>query len=229
MAVAAVQQAQEPQSDSGQRVRKMLIALLIGLILLMAALGTATVFSLRSMKAAFNESTDSIAKKVALLGDLSARRADMKMTIRGMIMYTYRGNPAQIDVDRKNYNRAADQFESDLKELKPLVASQEGDEALARLQTDLGLYKGHFTEIDVLCRLGQANEATDYALGKIRGVTDDMLHTIEGLNRMQSDLLEKDKQQVATAYRRTILTSCVVLLLALLVGFCIHDALVGLM
>jgi len=194
--------------------KKLTVAFIV-LLSLLVVLGGILALSFGTMKSAFDHSVD---KKTMVIAELGTLRADMKMSIRGMIMYTYRGNPAQIEVDRKAFHRAAQQFAKDLKELKPLLETEQERQAVERLETLLPVYEKHFSNIDDLCKAGQSHEATDYALGKIRDVTDGMLKSIQLLEKSLASRFESDRDRVKKTLGYSGVAGAVNFLAALLVA-----------
>jgi methyl-accepting chemotaxis protein/methyl-accepting chemotaxis protein-1 (serine sensor receptor) len=196
-----------------------IILCFVAFLLLFVVLSGVAYSTFHNMKNAFDNSVDNTAKKVFLLNDLSSQRASMKMSIRGMIMYTFKDNSTQAEVDRKAFHQGVEQFSKDLSELKPLITTEDGQQSIAKLEADVPVYQAHFAEIDKLCRDGKAGDAADYALSQIRAVTDDMASQIELMNRHTGDVFGHDRRTIQESFSSFNVVGGVMSALGVLVGF----------
>ena len=100
-----------------------------------------------ALGAAYDNTANNTARKIELAAIINKSGSDMAAGQRGMVLGTYAKNPAFTASARQLYEDNSSKMKQALAEVEPLLVSEEGRQAAARLDSDLAQWLPNFSEI----------------------------------------------------------------------------------
>jgi hypothetical protein len=114
---------------------------------LTAGLGLRTV---GSVGAAFDNTANSTARKIELAAVINKSDSDMAVGHRGVVLGAYAKNPAYAAAARQVFQESSTKLKHALADMQPLLTTEEGRQATARIESELAQWLAAFSEIERL-------------------------------------------------------------------------------
>ena len=126
------------------------------------ALALTAWFGLRTigdMGAAYDNTATVTARKIELAAVINKAGSDMAAGQRGLVVGTYAKNPAFAEAARQSFEESSARLKQALAEVEPLLRTEEGRQASARLESDLSQWLPAFSELARQSGAGDADGA----------------------------------------------------------------------
>ncbi len=186
-----------------------------GVILL--AISLFSLKTLGEMSERFSVAVGHTVRKIKLAGDLDTSRAEMAAAQRGMIMFAYNKNTAEMDRWKRRFQEDGAAFEKTLAEMRTLLVTQEGRTLAETIKSKFDEWRAEFPRLEQSCRNGQPEEAVQHIQVRIMGIYESLAHDVDSLQKTAQALLDKDVQLARDEYSRS--RSITIALFLLAAGF----------
>lgn len=154
----------------------------------LAVLAWGTFWLSNQMDSGIHDSA-TVTHKATLTSTVTNARSEMNAALRGIVVYTYTNVPSEVEQSHAGFMKNADQVDQALAGMKPLLVTDEEQQAVARMAADLQQWRAKTEEVYQLCQKGEPQNAMMLAKNTIRPLTDD-------LAAAESDLTERQAKQM---------------------------------
>ncbi|HTW65269.1 MAG TPA: methyl-accepting chemotaxis protein [Bryobacteraceae bacterium] len=128
-------------------------------LLVVASLAGAYLYSVGSLGGELRTATDVTAKKVFLISELEGQLFRMRSCQRGVMLFAMHNLPQKVASNKEEFESRAAGVESILAQLSPLLVTGQGKKDLESLQTELPNFKNYFEQVAAAAMAGDARGA----------------------------------------------------------------------
>ena len=163
-------------------------------VLLVVALGLAGsgLYWVGSMKGTFDEVMNKTARKVILIGDLQADLFRMRSCQRGVMLFAMHNLSEKVRSNKEEFEARASHTEEAMREIKPLLVTEEGRRIHAEMEAELPEFKGYFEKVAAASMAGKHADA-------LQEYTEHSVKTLDLLEKASAALLETQKRLMTEA------------------------------
>lgn len=202
---------------SKMTIGKKLMLGIAAILLIAAGLGAAYLYSTASLAAELKSATDVTAKKVFLISALEGQLFRMRSCQRGVMLFTLYKIPDKVTANKQEFESRAAGVEDILRQIEPLLSTEQGKKDRAFLQSELPNFKGYFEQVAAASRAGDLQGALRiYNDNSNKSLTalEESAHDLVGL---QKQLMQQASERGAAASSRAHWTAYLLLLAGLMV------------
>ena len=188
---------------------------------------------LRSLNRELTIATGKTAVKLDLVNAARARAWEMIASNRGMFISGFRQDQAGIDARARSWNAAFKRTVEQINEMRPLIATEEGGQDLAKFESALAKYEKVSAELLRLCRENKLQQVETDVNPKVQEFENVTEETLDHLKNVQRKLLKDSQAHAASIGSQSLLVSIVlnclmlaIVIVAVLLVRAIHRTLV---
>jgi methyl-accepting chemotaxis protein len=185
---------------------------------LMMIMGVTSLNSINNLNAELVTATTTSARRITLMGLIDAAGSDMLAGMRGMVMFTFGKEPAKVDLARKQFQTAAETWQSAMDEIRPLIIRQEARQLLSQLQSELTEWRGVIGEVDNAASHGDPEGAMRIAVTKGLPIYNANCRDAARFRQIQDENLAAQRAAGASVYSLSRWIAFAGLFLSLLTG-----------
>jgi methyl-accepting chemotaxis protein/methyl-accepting chemotaxis protein-1 (serine sensor receptor) len=174
--------------------RKLMLAF-TGLITLLVVLSFAFLSAVGTLKENFDTAVDKTARKISLSATLDAAESDMLAWQRGMMLYAFTKDSAQVETAKQRFREAAEIANRSVEEIRPLLVDEEGRRLVENTMSGLGSWVAAFAEQDRLCAAGDPSAAVTYGAQHVVRIYEALSTDSTRLSEIQSNRLRENRAQ----------------------------------
>lgn len=174
---------------------KKMVIVFSALLLVIAAMAVAYLYSVSGLGGELKSATDVTAKKVFLITELEGQLFRMRSCQRGVMLFAMYKVPDKVAANKQEFESRAAGVEDIFTQLAPLLQLEQGKKDLAFLQSELPNFKGFFEQVVA------ASAAGDFQ-GALRIYNDSSNKSLTALEASAHDLAELQKQLTQQASER---------------------------
>ena len=189
---------------------------------LMVVTGLTSLNSINNLNTELVTATTTSARRITLMGLIDAASSDMLAGMRGMVLFTFAKEPAKVETCRKQFQDAADLWQSSLNELRPLLIRQEARQIADQLQSELTEWRGVIGEVDKGGSHGDPDDAMRIEVAKGMPLFAANTRDTARFSQLQDENLANQRAVGASIYSSSRWTAFAGLLLSLLTGVIIQ-------
>jgi len=203
---------------SGMTVVKKLMAAYCAMLVLMLGLAYSTLSSVGSLGAELYTSTTATARKADLIGQIGLGIANMSRAQRGLVLYSLMKDSAKADEVVRPFMTAADNIDRALTELKPMLVTVRGKQAVDRISMDLSAWRPLLTGLRRFCAEQRFDSELKATIDKMVAYGVDASKANDELAQAQRDLFAASAIRAAEETSRSRWIAIVLVVLCLAIG-----------
>lgn len=116
-------------------------------------------FSVSALGRRLDEAIDVTARKLEITSDLRANVFTFRLQERGMLLFSHVNSPEQVAACREAYEKGVAQAFENIREIRPLLITQDGRDIVNRIEVGINEYKAYQLEVWKLLVAGKTEEA----------------------------------------------------------------------
>jgi methyl-accepting chemotaxis protein len=175
------------------------MASVVTLLVLTLVIGFAGLIIIGKFQTKFDDAMNRTVRKIVLADTIDNAESDMRSAQRLVILSgALKSN--DVDTGSREFRRSLDISRKSLDGLRPLISTEEGKAEIAEIAARLEEWSRYFDEIERAARSGNAAEADRIRSEKIAPVAAAIEKTADRLTNQQMELLETDKQELASVH-----------------------------
>ncbi len=175
-------------------------------------------YETRALSGVVEEMAHKTARKVDLVGEINKATAEMRAAVRNLILSTLLKDTKDFEQSRLRFTDNAAKIDKAIQEISPLLVSDQGRAASARMEAALTKWKPMFEEIAELCRKGQTEEANRVRSDRQLSVAEEMSKAAAAAAEIQRERMALNARDAATAKAESTWVVLVMLAAGLVAG-----------
>jgi len=157
-------------------------------------------------------------KKMELIAQIDTATSEMRYAQRGMVLYSMMKQPAQVAAADKLYAEHAAEIEKAVQELRPLLRTDRGKQAVDVITTSLAAWRTVYQDLSQLCARQQFDEKMVQLTASLRGISEQVNKATDDLVQVQRELFARAAENADTQTSHSRWTAFVLIAICLLVG-----------
>jgi len=189
-------------------------------IMLIAAVGLAgsAIYWIERLGHEFDQTVTATGKKVTLIEEIQACLFRMRSCQRGVMLFAMHNLPDKVRSNKEEFESRASTVEQSLRELKPMLVTDEGRRLEAGMETELPTFKTYFEQVVTASMSGKHSDAfreyTDYSVKSL----DFLEKSAASLMVLQKRLMEQNQNSASAHTSKALWTALLLMFVALLVA-----------
>jgi methyl-accepting chemotaxis protein/methyl-accepting chemotaxis protein-1 (serine sensor receptor) len=188
------------------------------LVAILVLLSGSLYFVIESMNSNYEHATDKAGKRLVLLEGIDTARADVRASLRAVILYSYAQKPELVETNRSKTEESIQKALASIAELQPLVETEDGRAALERIAANFKLWDEKFQTIYALSKANNPTEAEAYGTRETRSIAEQLGADVTNMKKLQRQFLERDKADEQSSVRTSKIVNILCFLLSLTAG-----------
>jgi methyl-accepting chemotaxis protein/methyl-accepting chemotaxis protein-1 (serine sensor receptor) len=171
--------------------------------------------------------TELLTQKQALLGDINTARADLRASLRAIILYTYAQKADLVEANWQKTQQAADLALARLGELEPLLVTEEGRAKVDAMAADFRLWRQKSEAVYSLCKANNPVEAEAFGTRETKPIAERSGEAIARMTQLQMQLLDAEKAHERQGARNARIAAAMAILLSIVAGVFVLRVILG--
>src|SRR5689334_15204656 len=188
------------------------------MLALVAGMGAMYLNSVKRLDAELETATHKTARRLQLAGEMDTAGSDMLAGMRGIIMFTYGKDPSKVEMSRRQFESAADQWQKSIVEVRPLLVRQDGLRLVDQLQQELTAWRAVIVDIEAAAAHNDPDSAVRIAVTKGLPIYQENTRDTEAFRAIQNEILDEQRARAAAIYNSSFWTAGGLLSLGVLAG-----------
>ena len=151
-------------------------------------------YTMGTLRELLENATVKTARKVELAGTLNTSQANMAVGQLAEVLYSYAKDSNQVGGSKQIFRESSELFRKTLDEVKPLLATEAGQQAVAHMEQEFALWLKAYAELEQLADAGNTDGAARVLVEKTKlhwlAIGEDCRKLID----VQDKLIESDRQ-----------------------------------
>jgi methyl-accepting chemotaxis protein/methyl-accepting chemotaxis protein-1 (serine sensor receptor) len=153
--------------------KKLMLAFGI-MLALVIGLGYSSLSSVGNLAAELDKSANKTAKKTEMAGQMHVAVIEMRAGQRGLILFSMMKEPAKAQSARQAFQTASAHLEKLVADIRPLLSSDRGREAVSKVENGLVAWKPLYQEVELGCANQKYEGALTAAMDKTVSIAQQM-------------------------------------------------------
>jgi methyl-accepting chemotaxis protein/methyl-accepting chemotaxis protein-1 (serine sensor receptor) len=197
------------------------------LMAILLLLSVSLYFVIESMNSNYEHATQKVGRRLALLQEIDTARADLRSSLRAVILYSYAQKPELVEANQAKTEAAAQQALSLIVELQPLLETDEGRADLDRVAANFKLWDEKFQTVYALAKANNPVEAEAYGTRETKSIADQTGVDLASLEKRNRQMLEQDKAEEHSSLVVSKVLSALGFLISLVAGVIVLRIILG--
>jgi methyl-accepting chemotaxis protein len=164
------------------------------MLALVIGLGYSSLSSVSTLSAELDSAVNKTSKKTELAGQIEAAVGDMKAGQRGLILFSMLKDAPKVETARDAFRSASTRIEKSVAEIRPMLATESGRQAVDAIQAQLSTWLPLYQEITQACAAQRFDAAMTSTMDRTVNLAGQMQKNAEQLLEAQRGLLNAAAQ-----------------------------------
>jgi methyl-accepting chemotaxis protein len=200
---------------SQMTIGKKLMLSFSALLALMLGLAYSSLSSIGTLSAELDTAVNKTAKKTELAGQIKTAVSDMRAGQRGLILFSMLKDTPKVEMAREAFRTASTRIEKVMVEIRPMLVTETGRQAIDTIQAQTGAWMPLYQEIEKACAAQRFDAAMTSTMDRTVVMVGQMQKTADQLIETQRGLL------TAAAQNATVVSSRSRWIAFILIGVCL--------
>ena len=195
--------------------------LLIGygaLVAILMVLSLSLFLVIDSINAGFEHATLKAGRRLAVIQTINTARADVRASLRAVILYTYAQKPDLVDANRAKTEAAFQDAQNALAEYMALADTSESRDQAQRVAGEFKLWDEKFQTVYSLCKANNPVEGEAFGTRETKSIAESVGTDIGQMQESSSNLLAQDTEAEKRVVMYSKLVNAFSFLLSLIAG-----------
>jgi len=179
-------------------IAKKLAACVIALLACVLGLSYFSLSAVSNLREQLDTTANRTTRKIVLAGSMAKDVAMMRAEVRGTLLAAMSRNAPDMEMASRNFASLAAEEARDLKELRPLLVTDEGRKDADKAESALSEWKQVYAEIAALCGAGKLDQAAAVRNEKEKAIAATMAEATEGIVVAQRGFLTSSSERALT-------------------------------
>jgi methyl-accepting chemotaxis protein len=195
------------------------LTLAFGAMLLLAlGLGYSSLASVGTLSGELDTAVNKTAKKTELANLIQTSVADMKAGQRGLVMFSMLKDTSKVEKAREEFRSASDMIEKSMAEIRPMLVTEDGRQAIDTIQAQRGAWIPLHQEIDQACSAQRFDAAMTSSMDRTVIMAEQMSKAAGHLLETQRGLLSASTQNAEAVSSHSRWIAIILIVVCLAVG-----------
>ncbi|HMD48825.1 MAG TPA: methyl-accepting chemotaxis protein [Bryobacteraceae bacterium] len=158
------------------------------------------------------------ARKVQLLSQIDSDFLRMRSCQRGIQLFAMHNLPDKVAADKAEFESRMRSVEQSLRDLKPLLVTDEGKRSLAEIETELPNYQGYFRNVVAAATAGKHDDALREYTQHSFGSVELMGKAVKSIMALQQGLMDQSRKNATDDTTMSRWISVLLTLVAVLIA-----------
>ena len=184
---------------SQMTIGKKLMMCFGGVLVLVMGLAYSSLSSVGALGTALDQAVNKTAKKTEMIGQVQTAVSDMRAGQRGVILFSMLRDPAKVKMASDTFRAASTRVEKLLADIRPMLMTQEGRQAVNNIQTQLGTWLPLYQEITQACAAQRFDASMTGPMERTVAMAGEMQTASVRLLEQQRGLLDAASRDASSA------------------------------
>ena len=167
----------------------------LGAFLVVAVLGA--LYAVGTLADSYEVTTTKTARKLALVGSIGSALDQIRIGVRGVVVYSYAKDSARVSVSRQMVEEGNSKLRQAIAEMRPLIVSDRGKELVDAIDSQVESVHPVIQEVDRLAGSGDVDGAVQFITEKGTPPFVALGKLTEDLTGHQNQILQQDRRAMA--------------------------------
>lgn len=167
------------------------------LLALVIGLGYSSLSSVGTLSSELDLAVNKTARKTELAGQIQTAVSDMRAGQRGLVLFSMLKDPPKVEMAREAFRTASTRIEKLMAEIRPMLVTEAGRQAVDTIQAPWGTWVPLYQEIAQACAAQRFDAAMTSAMDRTVTMAGQMQKGAEQLLEVQRGLLNTSAQNAA--------------------------------